>query len=219
MTRSAAGVPLREYLRAHRGAFLLLVVLPLVGPLAIAAYIQVLVSSRFEGRRWSLPSRLYSDALPLAPALRYPLPTLDAKLRRLGYRPVETDPKAPGEYQPLPAEGRLVVYLRDFDYALRPFTGFPVEIRWSGDTITALRRPDGPALARIAIEPEVIGTIYDQQMEDRTVVPLSAISPRLVEAVIAVEDREFFRHGGINPRGVLRAFFQNLRGRHQGDRP
>ena len=92
MPRRERSVPLKEYLRSRRSAAVLLVLLPLVGPLAIALYIQVLVSSRFEGRRWSIPSRLYSDALTLAPALRYPASTLDAKLRRLGYRPVDHEP-------------------------------------------------------------------------------------------------------------------------------
>lgn len=40
---------------------------------------------------------------------------------------------------------------------------------------------------------------------------LEDITPRLLQAVVAAEDRSFYRHSGVNPYAVLRAFFQNLR--------
>ena len=35
--------------------------------------------------------------------------------------------------------------------------------------------------------------------------------PHLVEAVIAIEDRRFFSHFGLDPRGLLRALAVNMR--------
>ena len=35
--------------------------------------------------------------------------------------------------------------------------------------------------------------------------------PHLVEAVIAIEDRRFFSHFGLDPRGLLRALAVNIR--------
>ncbi|MBV9152958.1 MAG: transglycosylase domain-containing protein, partial [Alphaproteobacteria bacterium] len=34
----------------------------------------------------------------------------------------------------------------------------------------------------------------------------------LVHAVVAIEDRRFFEHGGIDPRGILRAAWRNVTG-------
>ena len=39
---------------------------------------------------------------------------------------------------------------------------------------------------------------------------LGEISPHLVQAVLAVEDRDFFAHPGVDPRGLLRALWATL---------
>jgi penicillin-binding protein 1A len=41
-------------------------------------------------------------------------------------------------------------------------------------------------------------------------VPLEKISPDLVQAVLATEDRRFYQHGGLDPVGISRAVFRNL---------
>ncbi len=47
---------------------------------------------------------------------------------------------------------------------------------------------------------------------DRTYVTLEQISPYLINATIALEDRSFWENPGINLRGIGRAFVQNLQG-------
>ncbi len=49
-----------------------------------------------------------------------------------------------------------------------------------------------------------------QGEEDRQVVRLSEISPFLKRAVLAIEDKSFYEHIGIDPPAILRAFFVNL---------
>jgi penicillin-binding protein 1C len=48
--------------------------------------------------------------------------------------------------------------------------------------------------------------------------PLRAVPPRVALATLALEDRRFFSHPGIDPRAVLRAAWRNLtgRGRREG---
>jgi penicillin-binding protein 1A len=51
-------------------------------------------------------------------------------------------------------------------------------------------------------------------LEKRTVVPYEAIPKLLVNAVVAAEDADYFNHEGIDYRGMLRAFIEDvLRGR------
>lgn len=47
--------------------------------------------------------------------------------------------------------------------------------------------------------------------ENRTVVPLSRISPYVQQAIIANEDIRFYQHIGIDPIGIMRAMWVNLR--------
>ena len=46
--------------------------------------------------------------------------------------------------------------------------------------------------------------------QNRSFVPLDRISPYVMQATIAIEDRRFYRHFGIDPRGLARAVVVNL---------
>jgi membrane peptidoglycan carboxypeptidase len=48
--------------------------------------------------------------------------------------------------------------------------------------------------------------------ENRTIVPLDEVPEVVVNAIIAMEDRDFFEHDGLNPAGIARALFQNVKG-------
>jgi penicillin-binding protein 1A len=48
--------------------------------------------------------------------------------------------------------------------------------------------------------------------EDRITVPLTELPAVLRDAVLATEDRDFYEHGGVDPVGIARALYQDLRG-------
>ncbi len=54
----------------------------------------------------------------------------------------------------------------------------------------------------------LLGEIF---RERRTVVAMERIPRLLVQAVVAAEDAQFYRHAGLDYAGMLRAFFANLR--------
>ena len=47
-------------------------------------------------------------------------------------------------------------------------------------------------------------------VENREPVALALIPPTVVQAVLAVEDAEFYQHGGVNLRGLTRALIENV---------
>src|SRR3978361_951518 len=58
---------------------------------------------------------------------------------------------------------------------------------------------------------DVDGKIYSRLAgANRVVVPLNEVSPFFVDALVAREDTRFFDHGGIDPRGVLRAVYRDI---------
>ncbi|MGL4369630.1 MAG: transglycosylase domain-containing protein, partial [Spirochaetota bacterium] len=67
-------------------------------------------------------------------------------------------------------------------------------------------------------QPNVTTQIYDKNGEliselfwqKREVVPINKIPKDLVHAFIAMEDNEFYKHWGVNPKGITRAFFVNI---------
>ena len=66
--------------------------------------------------------------------------------------------------------------------------------------------------------PSITTKIYDNNgvliselfLQKREIVPLKKIPKDLINAFIAIEDNEFYDHWGINPKGIVRAFFINL---------
>jgi penicillin-binding protein 1A len=67
-------------------------------------------------------------------------------------------------------------------------------------------------------QPAIITRIYDRNnvpfaeysIQRRIVVSMKDISPYLVQAIIATEDADFYKHGGINPKAILRAGLKDL---------
>ncbi|MGE0127714.1 MAG: PBP1A family penicillin-binding protein [Blastocatellales bacterium] len=66
-------------------------------------------------------------------------------------------------------------------------------------------------LGQAQVEPELISSVVNQEREKRKIIEYKDLRPEthLVDAITAIEDRQFFEHSGINWRGVLRAFFRD----------
>ena len=54
---------------------------------------------------------------------------------------------------------------------------------------------------------EIIGEFFDQKRE---IVPYDFIPEWIVKGVIASEDRDFYKHKGVNYKGIFRALFTNM---------
>jgi penicillin-binding protein 1A len=87
-----------------------------------------------------------------------------------------------------------------------------------------LHLPDTGQLA--AYQPPETTRIYaadgsllrEYYVENRVVVPLSALPPYLVQAFISAEDQNFRRHHGVDPAGLARAMVANVHNLRSGRR-
>jgi penicillin-binding protein 1B len=65
--------------------------------------------------------------------------------------------------------------------------------------VTAITAENGVALRAYELEPQLItGLSEDKNRTKRRLVTYKDIPPQMVQAVMAIEDRRFFEHGGIN---------------------
>ncbi len=58
---------------------------------------------------------------------------------------------------------------------------------------------------------KLVANIFDK--ENRVYVKYNDIPPRVVEALVAIEDTQFFEHNGINPDAISRAIIKDIKAR------
>ncbi len=71
-----------------------------------------------------------------------------------------------------------------------------------------LEHPDSKLATQVLADDGQILTTF--HIENRTFVSYEELSPYLVHAAIATEDARFYRHSGIDTKGLMRVFFKTL---------
>lgn len=232
--RKGAGGPRRRAARRGRGLGLgraLALSLALLafggGVFVTRALVRLdrVVRARFEGRLFTVPSRVYSAPTMLSAGLDVRTIALRDTLRRLGYReaakpsepsggpsgsPSEYDLSTPGTtlWEP----GRVRIHLRGFEHPTRAEPPRRIELDLSGSDIETIRDlGSGRELAVALLEPETVGAYYGPEHEQRELVRVGAVPRHLIDAVLAVEDQRFEEHAGIDWVRVLGAAWANVR--------
>ncbi len=169
-------------------------------------YLDAVVTKRFEGQRFEVPSRVYARPLELYEGASLTAAGLARELELVGYR--RGDGVNPGTFDQ--SGGRFTLSTRGFRFADGDEPRRRVALAIAGDQVTSFRVLSGPATPILRLEPAQIGGIYPAHKEDRVLVQLSDLPAGFTETLLAVEDREFFEHFGIAPASIARAFWVNL---------
>ena len=80
------------------------------------------------------------------------------------------------------------------------------------DRVLALERDSRPT-ERLTLDAPVLTALISGEREKRRPVALAAIPSRMTQAVLAIEDRRFYQHPGVDPIGVAGALFSYATGR------
>ncbi|OOC10135.1 penicillin-binding protein 1B [Thioalkalivibrio halophilus] len=207
--RRPAGGRLRRVLRA--GTWTLLGLL-LAGAGVGVLYVQNLdreIRAQFEGQRWALPARVYARPLELYPGRRLDRERLVTELEALNYQRSGKGARA-GEYEV--NDGTVALTTRPFTFGDGPEPARSVRVQMDRGHVRSITdRDTGAAVDLMRVEPLLIGSIYPTHGEDRVVVDLDEVPPALIGALIAIEDRRFMSHRGVDPAGIARAAWANLR--------
>ncbi len=172
----------------------------------VLVYIDAKVRYTFSARKWAVPARVYARPLELYQGMALKRDDFEQELQQLGYRPVARASQ-PGEYSRQGGAYRL--YTRGFHFWDGQEAADSARIRFNGSAVTGLDSRSGSALLRL--EPMQIGSIYPAHNEDRILVQLDDVPPALVDMLVVMEDRNFYRHFGVAPLAIVRAAWVNMR--------
>jgi len=170
-------------------------------------YLDAVVTSRFEGRRFEVPSRVYARPLELYDGAGVSSGALERELALSGYR--KGDGAKPGSYRR--NGGHFIISTRGFHFPDGNEPRRKLSLNIYGDRIQDFSVSAGDKAAIVRLEPARIGGIYPAHKEDRILVRLDEVPPQLPAALMAVEDRNFYDHFGIAPASIGRAMLANMR--------
>lgn len=153
------------------------------------------------------PRLIYGAPFLLKPDLDVAASHLLERLNRLGYHQVDRTVRAPGEYRVTSTD--IDIYLHEFpDLHLRPVPARLVLDQ--GRVARVLSIQSGDELFPAYVEPQLISGLRGASRQVREWVSYDDLSPRFLDILLAIEDRRFFTHLGIDPVAVVRAVWTNL---------
>lgn len=155
------------------------------------------------------PTRIYGAPLRLRAGDPMSAGELVERLARLRYQPVSSLPEKPGEYRR--RDGVFEVRLRAFSHPFVAATPVLAEIEAADGRVSSARLSGGAPLVEAVLEPELIYEISGERRIRREPLAYHEIPRHMIDALVAVEDRRFFRHNGLDFRGIGRAFVRDVR--------
>ena len=189
--------------------------IPFVSGCIVVGYFYVtfsrIIDARMHGEFLRTDPRVFARPLTIRRAHRLTLPQVVDRLNDLGYAqrsPVEQ----PGQF----AIGRDAIALipRAGDRAgqtLR-FVFAPTTPKGGGGGLQSIETVKKQRLERVEMDAPLLTALISDGREKRRDVPLAAIPERMIQAVLAIEDRRFFDHSGVDWIGTTRAVLTNIFG-------
>jgi penicillin-binding protein 1B len=208
------GLP--QFLLRWRWPIAVLLVLLVVFVALLARYYVAfghMIDERLHGERTRAEPRVFARALELRPGQALSPAQLVDRLNDLGYAHRARAEK-PGEF----AIGREAIALvpragshgaKLMRIVFRRTSKTSPELN-ALDRIEAVGKPG--RVERVTLEAPLLTALVNAGREKRRMVPLAQIPKHLVNAVLAIEDRRFYEHPGVDPIRIVGALTSNVFG-------
>ena len=172
-------------------------------------YLDKQVRTEFAHLQWQVPTRVYARPLLLKNGVRMDAATLELELAAATYR-ADASGQLPGTYS---RDGnRFRIGTRAFTDMDGPVPERHLDVMLGGGRVLQVRDSRSRKTVTSArVDPARIATLYGMDEEERRLVQMKEVPELLITGLQAVEDRNFKSHHGIDPWGVARAIWVNLR--------
>jgi penicillin-binding protein 1B len=166
----------------------------------------VMVERRLQGERWLIPARLYARPLVLRTGMVLGASDLVKILNGLKYEEKQDIPAAAGEF----AVGNSTVTFAPRGSGAE--AAEPILVTFLKDRVSEIRGlRTKRTYATLTLEPELITYLFDDSREKKRVVKFEEVPDHVVKAVLAIEDRRFFNHPGLDPWRIVGAAVRNYK--------
>lgn len=162
---------------------------------------------RFADRQWSQASRVFARPLEVYPGQAIASEDLVVELEAAGLR--QGNPVGIGHFTR--RGNQFDVHLPGFAFPDEVQTAQRIRISVNAGQIGSVDSFNGQPVGLLRLPPAELGSLMPLDERDRTLIALADFPPLLVTGIQAVEDRQFNHHHGIDPRGLARAGWANLR--------
>ncbi len=166
-----------------------------------------IVKRHLSSEKWSIPSTIFADPLTLRTAVPIQRAEVIEYLQSLDYFSAKHPNVQPGQYS---------IYPGGLRFQKRPFlfkdSSSPIiDVRFNSTGIESITDVGSQhEMDLYEMEPVPIRNLFGDEWEKRTLVTYEDIPAHMIDAVLAIEDRRFFAHGGIDVIGISRAILRNL---------
>ena len=146
-------------------------------------------------------SQIYAAPREVRDGQKLSAEAIAADLRRAGYN---TNPKM-GTYQ-LNGDN---IFIKPGSDSYHNTDG--ATINTSEGTVQSITAENGATLSAYELEPQLITALSeDKNRTKRRLVTYDEIPQQMVQSVVAIEDRDFFQHGGVNYLRIAKCAFADL---------
>ena len=191
----------------------ILLIIVIAGMVLLALYLVKLdrtITQKFEGKRWDIPAKVYSQPLELYEGANVDNDTMKTWLELLNYRSNKAYDRT-GSFSK--SGGTYYIHTRGFIYSANDVDKEQViKLTIANNKVKSVQSTEQNKTGIIRLEPVSIGGIYPDNNEDRLVVSLEEVPQPLIDALIATEDRGFYEHKGVSVRAIARAVVNNFSG-------
>ena len=185
------------------------IILAAFGSSVAYIYLYHEVRKQFSGKLWEIPVHIYSNSFELYPNVQLASDRLEHRLQSLGYRK-RTVAQNPGEYSV--QEGVFNLVTRAFTFWDGHQKSKTVRLELKKERLASMvDSSSGQPINSLRLRPHLIGSLSQLTHEDRELLRIQEIPKLFLSTLIAVEDRNFASHYGVDFRGILRAAWANLK--------